>query len=133
MYAAIMGGVTFPIGPGRGFGWFSVSMAEIFFTFVLCFVVLCVATTAKAPAPEFTGFIIGSCVTVGGLAIGTVSGGSLNPAVSFGVAAARVIFGGNFWRGAVYMVLEAIGGACAAGLFQVVYPEEFTADEGKMS
>jgi len=132
-YALIMGGVTFPIGAGRGFGWGSVSMAEVVFTFVLCFVVLCVATTAKAPAPEFTGFIIGSCVTVGGLAIGTVSGGSLNPAVSFGVAAARVIFGGNFWRGAVYMVLEAIGGACAAGLFQVVYPEEFTADEGKMS
>eukprot|EP00418_Pyrodinium_bahamense_P093692 CAMPEP_0179042214 /NCGR_PEP_ID=MMETSP0796-20121207/16551_1 /TAXON_ID=73915 /ORGANISM="Pyrodinium bahamense, Strain pbaha01" /LENGTH=520 /DNA_ID=CAMNT_0020738591 /DNA_START=69 /DNA_END=1633 /DNA_ORIENTATION=- len=132
MYAAIMGGVTFPIGPGRGFGWVSVSVAEVFFTFVLAFVVLCVATVERAPAPEFTGFIIGSCVTVGGLAIGIVSGGSLNPAVSFGVALARVIFGGTFWRGLVYMVLEALGGACAAGLFTVVYPEEFAVTGEKL-
>jgi len=132
MYAAIMGGVTFPIGPGRGFGWFSVSMAEIFFTFVLCFVVLCVATVDGLPAKEFTGFIIGSCVTVGGLAIGIVSGGSLNPAVSFGVALARVLFGGTFWRGVVYMLLEALGAACAAGLFKVVYPDEFGGSGEKM-
>lgn len=124
-YALIMGGVTFPIGPGRGFGWPSVSSAEVIFTFVLCFVVLCVATVQVNPAPDFTGWIIGMCVTVGGLAIGSVSGGSLNPAVSFGIAAARVLFGGTFYRGVIYMVLEVLGGLAAAGLFRVVYPEEF--------
>jgi len=124
-YAAIMGGVTFPIGPGRGFGWASVTAAELIFTFVLTFVVLCVATTKTAPAPDFTGLIIGSCVTVGGLAIGIVSGGSLNPAVSFGIAAARIIFGGTFYRGVIYMVIEALAGLCAAGVFRVAYPGEF--------
>uniref|UniRef100_A0A7S1M6S6 Aquaporin n=1 Tax=Alexandrium catenella TaxID=2925 RepID=A0A7S1M6S6_ALECA len=123
-----MGGVTFPIGPGRGFGWASVTCAELIFTFVLAFVVLCVATTKTAPAPEFTGLIIGSCVTVGGLAIGIVSGGSLNPAVSFGIAAARVMFGGTFYRGVIYMIIEALAGLCAAGVFRAAYPAEF-ADE----
>mmetsp|Transcript_102659 Transcript_102659/g.306591 ORF Transcript_102659/g.306591 Transcript_102659/m.306591 type:complete len:452 (-) Transcript_102659:105-1460(-) len=129
MYAGIMGGVTFPIGPGRGFGWASVSAAEVIYTFVLTFVVLCVATTQVNPAPELTGFIIGMCVTVGGLAIGTVSGGSLNPAVSFGIATARLFFGGTFYRGLIYMVLEAFAGLVAAGLFRVVYPEEFEDDK----
>mmetsp|Transcript_58170 Transcript_58170/g.180725 ORF Transcript_58170/g.180725 Transcript_58170/m.180725 type:complete len:452 (+) Transcript_58170:64-1419(+) len=128
-YALIMGGVTFPIGPGRGFGWASVSVAELVYTFVLTFVVLCVATVKVNPAPEFTGFIIGMCVTVGGLAIGSVSGGSLNPAVSFGIAAARVLFGGTFYRGVVYMLLEVLAGLVAAGVFRVVYPEEFEDDK----
>mmetsp|Transcript_105905 Transcript_105905/g.337288 ORF Transcript_105905/g.337288 Transcript_105905/m.337288 type:complete len:451 (+) Transcript_105905:75-1427(+) len=125
-YAGIMGGVTFPIGPGRGFGWASVSAAELIFTFVLCFVVLCVATAEAAPAKEFTGLIVGSCVTVGGLAIGVVSGGSLNPAVSFGVATARLLFGGTFYRGVVYVVIEALGGLAAAGLFRIAYPDEYS-------
>jgi len=128
-YAAVMGGVTFPIGPGRGFGWPGVSSAEFVYTFVLTFVVLCVATVQVAPAPELTGFIIGMCVTVGGLAIGTVSGGSLNPAVSFGIAVARALFGGTVYRGLIYMVIEALGGLLAAFLFQTVYPEEMAVGE----
>jgi aquaporin Z len=96
MYAIVHGGVAFPIGPGEGFGWGGVAIAEVVFTSVLCYVVLCVATVAKDPSPELTGFIIGSCVTVGGLAIGKISGGSLNPAVSFGISLARILFGGAF-------------------------------------
>lgn len=131
-YAAIMGGVTFPIGPGRGFGWASVTTAELIFTFVLTFVVLCVATTKTAPAKEFTGLIIGSCVTVGGLAIGIVSGGSLNPAVSFGIATARVLFGGTFYRGVIYMIIEALAGLAAAGVFRAAYPTEFTEEKSML-
>jgi aquaporin Z len=129
-YALIMGGVTFPIGPGKGFGWMGVATAEIAFTFVLTYVVLCVATVRNAPAPEFTGWIIGSCVTVGGLAIGIISGGSLNPAVSFGIGVARIFFGGNLWRCFVYMLLEFIGGAAAAAVFKVTHADEYE-DEGE--
>lgn len=124
-YALIMAGVTFPIGPGSGFGWVAVSVAEIMFTFLLTFVVLCVTTVENPPAPEFRGWIIGSCMTVGGLAVGIISGGSLNPAVSFGISVARIIVGDNLWRGLVYMALEFIGGACAAGLFRITHPDEF--------
>jgi len=124
-YALIHGGITFPIGPGEGFTWGHVMAAEIVFTFVLCFVVLCVATVKKNPAVELTGFIIGSCVTVGGLAIGKISGGSLNPAVSFGIATARVLFGGTFYKGVIYMVFEVIGGLLAAGVFAADDPNKF--------
>lgn len=122
--ALVHGGSTFPIGPGPGFNWGSVAVAEIVYTFVLCFVVLCVATVKEPASKELIGFIIGSCVTVGGLAIGKISGGSLNPAVSFGIAGARVLFGGSFYKGVIYMIFEVIGGLLAAGVFKVTYPDQ---------
>jgi len=131
-YALIMGGVTFPIGPGKGFGWAGVMTAEIAFTFVLTYVVLCVGTVRNPPAPEFVGWIVGSCVTVGGLAIGIISGGSLNPAVSFGIGVARIFFGGNLWRCFVYMALEFIGGAAAAAVFKVTHADEYAEDGEKV-
>jgi len=125
-YAFVHGGQTFPLGPGTGHNWASVSVAEIVFTFVLCFVVLSVACVPdkKQPAPEFTGLIIGSCVTAGGFAIGSVSGGCLNPAVSIGVAAAHILGGGFFVKALAYAVFQLVGGAAAAGLFRVVYADE---------
>jgi len=105
--------------------WGGVAVAEIIFTFVLTFVVLCVATVKKAPAPEFIGFAIGSCVTVGGFAIGKVSGGSLNPAVSFGIASAQIMNGGIFYKALIYSAFELVGGGLAAGVFRLTYPEEY--------
>merc|ERR1719463_806511 len=74
----------FTIGPIEPHGWGSVAVAEIVFTFVLCFVVLG-AACSKSKNDQFFGLAIGSCVTAGGFAIGGVSGGSLNPAVSCGL------------------------------------------------
>merc|ERR1719149_451024 len=91
-YCSIRGS-AFPLGPQGKFGWGQVAFAEIMFTFVLCFVVLSVATT-KAPSKDMFGLAIGSCVTVGGCAIGAISGGSLNPAVSWGIDAADLVSGG---------------------------------------
>merc|ERR1719213_1088554 len=42
-YAGIYSGKTFPLGPGAGYGWAQVSVAEIVFTFVLCLIVMSVA------------------------------------------------------------------------------------------
>merc|ERR1719298_212262 len=78
MYAAMHHGATFPLAPGAGFNFGHAAAAEIIFTFVLCFVVLCVATV-KEPSKDIFGLAIASCVTAGGYAIGSVSGGSLNP------------------------------------------------------
>merc|ERR1740127_225548 len=93
-YAFLMNGETFALKP-PAYKWSQVIVAEFVFTFVLAFVVLSVATTKKAHLSEYFGFAIGMCVTVGGCAIGKVSGGSLNPAVSFGIAAAHVPKGGG--------------------------------------
>jgi len=126
MYECVHSGITFPLRPGDGFDWGGVALAEVIFTSVLCFTVLCVATVQSNPAPEMTGLVIGMCITVGGLAIGKVSGGSLNPAVSLGIASARkLIGGGSFWTGLLYIFFEVVGAAVAAGLFRVTYPEEF--------
>merc|ERR1740129_1646008 len=63
-------------------------VAEAVFTFVLCFVVLAVAIAKPQPSVSKQSWqlalAIGSCVTAGGFAIGGVSGGYLNPAVTFG-------------------------------------------------
>ena len=74
--------------------------ASSVFTFVLCFVVLNVAVKdgrkhvfgsrrpgySESDRPELGWRLaIAFCIVAGGNAIGMVSGGSLNPAVSFGI------------------------------------------------
>jgi aquaporin Z len=118
----------FSFGPVAPHGWGAVAVAEIVFTFVLCFVVLSVACS-KSANDQFFGLAIGSCVTVGGFAIGGISGGSLNPAVSIGLATQGVFGGGLFWEALVYTGFELIGGALAAGVFKVTHAAENEAGE----
>merc|ERR1719203_2302893 len=96
-YAGIYHGQTFPLGPAKGYGWHQVAVAEIVFTFVLCLVVLCAAVSPKTKTDTAFGLAIGSCVTVGGFAIGGISGGSLNPAVSWGIGVTSMFYGG-LWK-----------------------------------
>jgi len=124
-YAVCHHGFTFPLGPGEGHTWADVATAEIVFTFVLCYVVLTVATV-KNPLKDLHGLAIGSCVTAGGCAIGAVSGGSLNPAVSFGIASAHVMGGGFFYKAIIYSVFEIVGAVAAAGVFFITHPAEQT-------
>jgi len=126
MYAALMHGETFFLKPNEaaGFGWGHAAAAEIVFTFVLCYVVLCVATV-KEPSKDFFGLAIASCVTAGGYAIGAISGGSLNPAVSFGISSSNILNGGLFYNCLIYSVFEFIGAGLAAGIFMVTHPTEF--------
>jgi len=122
-YSAMMNGETFALKPA-GYKWTQVVVAEFVFTFVLAFVVLSVATVKNALS-EYFGFAIGMCVTVGGCAIGKVSGGSLNPAVSIGISGSHIIGGGNFWPCLVYTLVELAAGAAAAGVFMVTQPSEY--------
>merc|ERR1719375_860010 len=96
------------------------------FTFLLCYVVLAVATTKKATEgkSQFFGLAIGSCVTAGGIAIGSISGGVLNPAVAFGVSLTSLFGGGTFWYCIPYGFLEILGGSFAAAIFMVTRPSE---------
>jgi len=99
-------------------------MGEAIFTFVLCFVVLCVATT-QAPMKHLFGLAIGSCVTAGGLAIGNISGGSLNPAVSVGISSSNLLNGGLFYSCLLYSAAECLGAVAAASIFYVTHPSEY--------
>lgn len=115
---------SFPLAPGKDYGYAACGVAEVVFTFVLCYVVLCVATVKDASKDMF-GLAIGSCVTVGGYAIGAVSGGSLNPAVSFGIDCASLMQNG-IWNCFLYSAFEFIGAGLAAGAFHATHPGEFT-------
>ena len=61
----------------------------------------------------------------GGYAIGAVSGGSLNPAVSFGISSANIINEGKFYNCLIYSAYEFIGAGAAAGIFHVTHPQEY--------
>jgi len=126
--AAYTVGHAHPFGPVEGSGWGQCAVSEILFTFILCYVVLTVATTREASKDMF-GLAIGSCVTVGGLAIGWSSGGSLNPAVSFGLDTANAIFGGYWLNCLTYSGFELAGACTAACLFLVTHPFEFRKGE----
>jgi len=128
-YSALMNGETFALKP-PAYKWSQVIAAEFVFTFVLAFVVLSVATVKNALS-EYFGFAIGMCVTVGGCAIGKVSGGSLNPAVSIGISTSHIIGGGGFWPCLVYTLVELAAGAAAAGVFKATQPSEYETKEGK--
>lgn len=123
VYTHLMG-AGFGIGPLIPYGWGHVAIAEIVFTFVLCYVVLNVATT-RLPSREMFGLAIGSCVTVGGYAIGGISGGSLNPAVSIGIDVGSLVGGLGFGNSLLYTALELVGAAMAAGMFIVVRRSEY--------
>merc|ERR1719160_499667 len=76
-------GVTFTLAPVGKFHWGVAATAEIIYTTMLCYVVLNVATVpAVKDGNNYFGYAIGFTVTAAALAIGSVSGCSLNPAVS---------------------------------------------------
>lgn len=127
-------GQTFPLGPGANYSWGAVSVAEIIFTAVLCFVVLHVATTKDASKDMF-GLAIGACIEVGGFAIGSVSGGSLNPAVSFGIDSSHAMFSKDhlFGHFLPYGGFELIGAAVAAGAFYLTRQSEYSKEFQSLS
>lgn len=127
-YAYIYYGETFPLGPGNGHTMTQAATAEIVFTFVLCLVVLCTAVKEPTKNGTINGLAIGSCVTVGGFAIGGISGGSLNPAVSMGIATAHLLNGGSFTAAALYSLFEFVGAGAAAGVVMATHAEKKVED-----
>jgi MIP family channel proteins len=88
---------------------------EAIATFFLVFVVFGTAVDPKAP--KVGGFAIGLTVTAGILAIGPLTGGSMNPARSFGPAVVTHIFEGQ----TAYWVGPLLGGIAAALLYDRVF------------
>mmetsp|Transcript_98532 Transcript_98532/g.180673 ORF Transcript_98532/g.180673 Transcript_98532/m.180673 type:complete len:456 (+) Transcript_98532:66-1433(+) len=124
-YAFVYHAESFRLEPQGKNTMVQVAAAETMFTFVLCVVVLCTAVNEKTKSKDFFGLAIGSCITVGGFAIGGISGGSLNPAVSWGIAFASLLGGpGAFFLNALwYSCFETVGGVAAALLLKVTHME----------
>jgi aquaporin Z len=125
-YVVLESGRTFPLAVGANFSLLHAGIAEILFTFLLCYVVLALTTVRKAEGQltPFFGLAIASCVTAGGIAVGTISGGILNPAVAFGISLTNTLGGGTVWTLIPYVCFQILGGAFAAVVFQITRPEE---------
>jgi MIP family channel proteins len=88
---------------------------EAIATFFLVFTVF--GTAVDPSAPRVGGLAIGLAVTADILAIGPLTGGSMNPARSFGPAVASGIFEGQavFWTGPI------VGALAAALLYDMLF------------
>ena len=112
VFAAIRGG-------GQSIA-LDVSFVQAFFlefiaTFILVFTVF--GTAVDPQAPRIGGLAIGFVVAAGVLAIGPLTGGSMNPARSFGPAIASGVFEGQ----AVYWLGPTAGGVAAALLYDLLF------------
>jgi MIP family channel proteins len=88
---------------------------EAIATFFLVFVVFGTAVDKKAP--RIGGLAIGLTIAADILAIGPLTGGSMNPARSFGPA-----FASQVWEGQlIYWIGPLIGGALAALLYDRLF------------
>merc|ERR1719240_171960 len=125
-------GSAVPLAPGAGHNWATCAFAEIIFTFVLCFVVLNTAIDKTGKLSQFFGLAIGFVITAGGYAIGAVSGGSLNPAVSVALDASNMVKGGGFGNCAMYTLFELVGAGAAYGAYKVCRPDSKGALLGKV-
>src|SRR5690242_16666568 len=88
---------------------------EFIATFFLVFVVF--GTAVDPRAPKVGGFAIGLTVAADILAIGPLTGASMNPARSFGPAVASGIFEGQ----AVYWIGPILGGIAAALVYEALF------------
>jgi MIP family channel proteins len=96
-------------------GAFQAAGLEAIATFFLTFVIFGTAVDPKAP--RIGGLAIGLTLSAAILAIGPFTGGSLNPARSFGPALASGIFEGQ----AVYWIGPLIGSVAAALLYDSLF------------
>merc|ERR1719473_577374 len=122
-YTAITGG-AFIFAPLWHYTAGAALVCELLYSIVLIYVVLHVATIDVQT--QYSGLAVGFTVVSAAVAIGSVSGCSLNPAVSVGtlfVAAARHGFSEvHFW--ALYTLTPFLAALIATALFFAVRPSE---------
>jgi aquaporin Z len=96
-------------------------LAELLYTFALCYVVLNVATAKGTSGNSFYGLAIGMTVMVGAFAVGGVSGGAFNPAVAISAAVFKLIPMSQVW---IHLVAELLAATAAGSLFLWLNPDD---------
>jgi aquaporin Z len=99
----------------------AIAVVELLFTFALCYVVLNVATSKDQPGNSFFGLAIGFTVVAGAFAVGGISGGAFNPAVTLGAATGGLFAWSTLW---VYLVVQLVAGAAAGLTFLALNPAD---------
>jgi aquaporin Z len=96
-------------------------VAELLFSFALCYVVLNTATAKDTANNSFYGLAIGFTVVVGAFAVGGVSGGAFNSAVAIGAATMKMLNFADIW---IHIAANIAGGAAAAAVFKFANPTD---------
>jgi aquaporin Z len=99
----------------------AIAVVELLFTFALCYVVLNVATSKDQMGNSFFGLAIGFTVVAGAFAVGGISGGAFNPAVTLGAATGGLFAWSTLW---VYLVVQLVAGAAAGLTFLALNPAD---------
>jgi len=118
--AALLSESTVKLTKGGSYGDGEAISAEIFFTFMLCLVVINTATTKANKNKPYYGFAIGATVTTGAYSVGNISGGAFNPAVATGLACLGQT-GNILW---LYWFGELLGSVFAGLSWYVINNEE---------
>jgi aquaporin Z len=96
-------------------------VAELLFTFALCYVVLNVATSKDHSDNSFYGLAIGFTVVAGAFAVGAISGGAFNPAVALGAAVMGLFAWPTLWA---YLLAQVVAGIAAGVSFLALNPDD---------
>ena len=88
---------------------------EYIFTFLLCFVILVVATSSRTEGNRYYGMAIGMVVITGAYFASGISGGAFNPAVAAGFITMGTASINHFW---IYILANFLGGITAPLLFK---------------
>lgn len=99
--------------------YFTACVVEAIVTFFLVLVIMAMVNDRRAK-PGWAGLMIGFTVTVGILVTGAVTGGSLNPARSFGSTIIQMAFGGAYpiSHMFIYFIGPIIGGIIGAFAYE---------------
>ena len=90
-------------------------LAELLFTFVLCWVILNVATASGLEGNSFYGLAISFTVTGGIYAVGPISGAVFNPAVAVGLCLMGLSSWASIW---IYFAAQLIAAVAAVLVFR---------------
>lgn len=126
LIVAVFGGEATDRGLGQttiadGTSYLQAIVAEAIGTFLLLTAIMALAVDRRA-APGFAGLMIGLAVTAAILVIGPLTGGSLNPARTFGPLLVATIDGGDTEWGdlAAYVVGPVVGAVLAALAYDAI-------------
>mmetsp|Transcript_52615 Transcript_52615/g.96313 ORF Transcript_52615/g.96313 Transcript_52615/m.96313 type:complete len:530 (-) Transcript_52615:127-1716(-) len=115
--------VTVTIQPNPEFGMISAGFCEIFYTGLLCFVVLnCAASKTNNPrfhSNQFYGLAIGLAVIAGSYPCSAISGAVFNPAIAFGFSVIQM------GSGLIYVAFHIVAAALAGMMFKSVRPDDY--------
>ena len=116
-------GKSFLPSPAGGI-WTSI-LVEMMFTFILCLVILVVATSKKLYGNHIYGLAIGLTLAAIVYVGGGISGGVYNPAVALGPMIFGSLFGVHGFNNlAVYLIGPFAGAILAAWAFKLFNPKD---------